>query len=362
MMQRFNDVGLVTIGRNEGERLRTCLLAAQGQVAASVYVDSGSTDGSIGLAQSLGAVVVELDKGRPFTAARARNAGAERLLALAPQVQFIQFVDGDCELFPEWINNARQFLRDHPQAAVACGRRRERYPNATVLNRLVDMEWNTPVGRAREFGGDALMRVSTFQQAGGYRPTMIAGEEPELAVRLRQSGWEIHRLDVDMTWHDIAMTRLGQWFRRNQRAGHALAERAFLHGRPPERDCVRERRSTLLWGAAIPLVTLVLAVFVSVWGLGLLGLYLLLAWRVQRWRRRCGDSTLHAVQYAVFCVAAKLPQLVGLLTFYLNRLLGRASRLIEYRQTETPTAEMRAQNAAQPLSSSGFGGIEPLKS
>ncbi|MEO0678525.1 MAG: hypothetical protein AAFZ02_13325, partial [Pseudomonadota bacterium] len=49
-------------------------------------------------ARALGAEVVELDLAIPFTAARARNAGFRALLARAPELDFVQFVDGDCEL------------------------------------------------------------------------------------------------------------------------------------------------------------------------------------------------------------------------------------------------------------------------
>src|SRR4051794_959052 len=91
-------VGIVVIGRNEGERLRRCLLSVIGTGRAVAYVDSGSSDGSVELAKRLGATVVELDMSRPFTAARARNAGFERLTQVAPDLAYVQFVDGDCEI------------------------------------------------------------------------------------------------------------------------------------------------------------------------------------------------------------------------------------------------------------------------
>ena len=68
-------IGAVVIGRNEGARLERSLQALAGQVAQIVYVDSGSTDGSVAAARGLGAEVVELDMKHPFTAARARIAG-----------------------------------------------------------------------------------------------------------------------------------------------------------------------------------------------------------------------------------------------------------------------------------------------
>ena len=40
-------LGIVAIGRNEGERLRRCLESVVGLGHAIVYVDSGSTDGTL---------------------------------------------------------------------------------------------------------------------------------------------------------------------------------------------------------------------------------------------------------------------------------------------------------------------------
>ena len=51
----------VVIGRNEGDRLVRCLTSLKGQAAPVVYVDSGSTDGSVERARDMGAEVVSLD-------------------------------------------------------------------------------------------------------------------------------------------------------------------------------------------------------------------------------------------------------------------------------------------------------------
>src|SRR5689334_13166902 len=198
-------VGLVAIGRNEGERLRRCLASAIGRGLRIVYVDSGSTDGSVTLARSLGVDVVELDLSIPFTAARARNAGFEHLLRACPDLEFVQFVDGDCEIVDGWLTKAEEFLREHPEFAVVTGRRRERFPGASVYNRICDIEWHTPVGEMHWCGGDTMMRASALRQVNGFDPAFIAGEEPELCVRLRDKGWKIYRLDAEMTSHDADM-------------------------------------------------------------------------------------------------------------------------------------------------------------
>ena len=316
------DLAAVLIGRNEGARLVAALAAVQGRVGRIVYVDSGSTDGSLEAARAAGAEVVELDRVRPFTAARARNAGLARLRGAGAPPRFVQFIDGDCELRPGWLPLALAFLEDHPQAAVACGRRRERFPEASVWNRLCDAEWNTPVGRARSCGGDALMRMAALDQVGGYNPALIAGEEPEMCVRLRARGWEIWRLDAEMTLHDAAMTRFSQWWKRMRRGGHAAAEGMALHGRPPERHGVATVRRALAWGAGLPLVALAGALTLSPWAL-----LLLLAYPAQvlRLARRFGP------EQALFLTLGKLPEALGVLEYAARRLARRPAGLIEYK-------------------------------
>lgn len=313
-------MGAVIIGRNEGARLVACLASFPDWVRPLVYVDSGSTDGSVAAARAAGAEVVALDMALPFTAARARNAGFARLQELgAPE--FVQFVDGDCQMQPGWLEVAAEFLAARPGVAVVCGRRREVRPEASIWNRLCDAEWDTPVGKAKACGGDALMRVAGLTAVGGYDPALIAGEEPELCVRLRQAGWEIWRIDREMTLHDAAMTRIGQWWKRTRRGGHAFAEGAVLHGAPPERHWVAETRRAVLWGAALPVVTLA-GLAITPWA-GLL----VLAYPLQMLRlsRRWGWER------GVFTVLSKFPEAQGVLEYHLNRLRKRRSRLIEYK-------------------------------
>ncbi len=324
-------VGLVAIGRNEGDRLVRALNSVRGQVAVIVYVDSGSTDESVANARAVGAEVVELDRSIPFTAARARNLGWEHLVAEHPEIELIQFIDGDCELDAGWLSGAIAELTANPQLAVVAGRRRERHRNDTIYNRLCDIEWDTPVGEAKAVGGDALMRVAALRQVGGFDPTLIAGEEPELCVRLRQRGWTIRRLPLDMTWHDAAMTRFGQWWKRTVRAGHAYAEGAARHGRPPERHWVRESRSIWLWGLIVPALAIGCAPLTRGLSLLVLVLYGLLAVRIWQYARRRQLPMLDAAAYALFTVLGKFPQAVGQLKFYWHQLLGRPSQLIEYK-------------------------------
>lgn len=338
-MSQLHKVGLVAIGRNEGDRLRACLLSAKVQVVLVVYVDSGSTDGSLELARSIGADTVELDLSIPFTAARARNEGFARLLELAPDIEFVQFVDGDCEVVDGWIDRAQQELTAKPDLAVVCGRRRERFPNATPYNRLCDIEWETPVGEAKACGGDSMMRVKAFEQVGGFNPALIAGEEPELCVRLRQNGWKIERLDAEMTLHDAQMTRFDQWWNRSKRAGHAYAEGSWLHGNTPERHWVKDTFRIWFWGFILPVLALVTAWFTHGWSLWLLAGYPVLTYRIyRRMKQQANLPAKDAALYAISCVLGRFPQLQGQIQFHQRRLLGQRSNLIEYK-TSNPSIE-----------------------
>jgi len=317
------DIAAIAIGRNEGARLIHCLASLKGRVDPIIYVDSGSTDGSVEAAVAAGAHVVELDMTQPFTAARARNAGLARLTEIDPDGAFVQFLDGDCELQPDWLVVARAALEADSDLAVVCGRRREHFPEATIYNKMIDAEWDTPIGEAIACGGDALMRRVALAEVGGYRDTLIAGEEPEMCFRMRARGWRIMRLDAEMTLHDAALTRFGQWWKRTSRAGHAFAESAALHGNSPERFRVRPTLRILAWGVILPVFTLI-SLFFSPW----LTLLLLLLWPLQVTRLSLRGMSLPE---AFFMTLGRLPEAQGALTYFWTRLRGKERTLIEYK-------------------------------
>jgi GT2 family glycosyltransferase len=320
-------VGVVVIGRNEGERLRTCLAAMPG--VPVVYVDSGSSDGSVELARAMRADTIALDMSLPFTAARARNAGLDRLLDQHADVEFVQFVDGDCELAPGWLDVAADALRGDPKTGAVFGRLRERHPEASVYNRLCAVEWNSaPVGEATASGGIVLMRLVAFRQVGGYWAALVAGEDDEIGLRLRRAGWRIARIAADMGWHDAAMNRFGQWWTRSVRCGWAYAQGAALHGLSADKHFVHERRRAVLWAGVLPALIVLLAWPTSGWSLLGLLLYPLSAIRFYRTLRGRHVPVRDAVPYSVACTVSKFPHLVGIVRYALH---SGPMRLIEYK-------------------------------
>ncbi|MEZ5750576.1 MAG: glycosyltransferase [Paracoccaceae bacterium] len=312
-------VDAVVIGRNEGQRLIACLDSLRGQVRRVIYVDSGSTDGSTGAARERGAEVVDLDLSIPFTAARARNEGLARLAKDAPD--YVQFMDGDCILREGWIKRAKQFLHDNLRAAVVCGRRRERFPDASIYNAMADAEWNTPVGETKACGGDALMRYQAVAAVRGYREDLIAGEEPELCLRLRAKGWTIWRIDAEMTWHDADMHRFGQWWKRTERAGHAFAEGAARFSTTQHPHWERETRRIWIWGIALPVAILLLSALHPAFVL----LALIYPLQILRLSPRMG------LKPAFFNVIGKFAEAKGAIRFYLRQWRGGPKTLIEYK-------------------------------
>jgi GT2 family glycosyltransferase len=343
---------IVTIGRNEGERLRRCFDTLIGLGATIVYVDSGSNDGSIALARSRGIEVVELDMSAPFTAARARNAGFERLLLIDPDVRLVQFLDGDCEVADGWLDRARALLEDRPEAAVVFGRLCERHPGHSIYNRLAEIEWNVPIAdgggerMAQACGGNAMIRAEAFRPVGGFNPTVPAGEEPELCQRLRDAGWSIVAIDAEMAWHDSAMLRFGQWGRRQVRIGYGSLDFATRFGRGRDFVFRREIRSARLWTMGWTLALIVgggLAALAggpvagwSVAGLTALALPAQALRIAARNRVRSGGLRV-ALAYGILTVTGKWFQMTGQLLYLRDRFAGRHARLIEYKSVATGT-------------------------
>jgi GT2 family glycosyltransferase len=321
-----SEIGIVVIGRNEGDRLLRCLKSVGGEADNVVYVDSGSTDGSQAAVERLGIPVVPLDRARPFSAARARNEGFAALKAHHPNLRFVQFIDGDCELIHGWLATALAFMEKRTDVAVACGRRREIHPGMSIYNRLCDIEWNTPVGETLACGGDSLVRVEAFEAVGGFRPQLIAHEEPELCIRLRANGWKIWRLDADMTLHDAAITRFAQWWARTVRSGYGYAAVAKLHSRSGFHG--QETIRAIIWGGVVPLLIILGAIVYApvAW------LALIYPLQICRIALRRDPAKIEVWTYALFIMLAKFSEFQGVIKFYWRRCRGRRVELIEYKR------------------------------
>ena len=318
-------VGIIIIGRNEGERLRACFESIIQFSVNCVYVDSDSTDGSVKLANSFGIKAISLDMSVPFSAARARNVGAEFILKNREDIEFLQFIDGDCTLNSEWISTALSVCQ--PQTAIVCGRRKEKYPKESVYNQLCDIEWNTPLGYAKSCGGDFLIKTDCFKTVEGFNPSVVAGEEPELCYRLREKGFHILRIDHDMTYHDANIHNFKQHWMRSVRSGYAYALGFYLHNKPSERHWLRENMSATFWGIFIPSIIFIGAMF------NLAFLFILMIYPLNTLKiflKVRGELPIPAI-YSISLMLGKFSESVGILKFIKNIIFSQKHRIIEYK-------------------------------
>jgi len=305
-----NCVGYVVIGLNEGEKLQLCLTSILIVNKNIVYVDSGSIDGSVIFAKSLGIDVVELDMSLPFTAGRARNEGAKMLLQ-NDDYEYIHFIDGDCQLEPNWTRNALVFMEADAKNAIVYGHLRERNPEKSIFNALCQIEWDTPLGDVKSCGGIALVRANIFKEFNGFRGDFIAGEEPELCFRLRSSGWKIRKIDYEMAVHDAEMYKFSQWWKRRVRCGFAFTEGTMLHGLSEERYWIRDTLSIFFWGIFIPLITIILC-FLSMLFLIILLIYPIQYLRIVYKNRKKVENCF---AWAFYTVLGKFPEAIGLMKY-----------------------------------------------
>ena len=327
-------LSVVVIGRNEGERLVRCLEAVRAMVSPGgpvevIYVDSASSDDSPERAAALGARVLQVRPERP-SAALGRNAGWR--VAGAPLVLFL---DGDTILDPRFVVDSLPAFAD-PKVAIVWGHRREIHPEASVFNRVLDLDWIYPPGPSDFCGGDALVRTAVLKEVGGYDETLIAGEEPEMCRRIRAGGYAILHVDRPMTGHDLAMTRWSQYWRRAVRAGHAYAEvseRFRDSGLPFWEGEVRHNRRHVAILIGLPLVGGCAALLLHSW-LPLVAALLALAALVLRTARRVGWKSPNLgtrLLYGAHSHLQQIPILVGQLGYYRDRAAGRRRDLIEYK-------------------------------
>jgi len=333
-------IGIVVIGRNEGERLKRCLQSLPVDLPV-VYVDSGSTDGSVEFARSVGVDAIDLDMSVPFTAARARNVGWRHLFKIRPTIEFVQFVDGDCELHVGWIACAAKALSSEPQAAAVFGRLRERFPDRSLYNRICDREWDIPVGKADHCGGNSMMRLSALKAVEGFRDDLIAGEEPDLCLRMGQQGFHVRRIDCEMGIHDAAMFAFRSWWNRTKRSGFAYAEHIIRHGKSSIKTWRRQLASILVWSLVIPLINIVILRVIWPFDMMLIPIFLVVMFliyglqivRIAIRKVFVGEALGFAVASAALLVLGKLPQFLGVLTCLSNHVFQRTHTVIEHRQS-----------------------------
>jgi glycosyltransferase involved in cell wall biosynthesis len=325
------DIDCVIIGVNAAATLARCIdsvLHSQFSLGKIYlyYVDGGSSDNSLNIARGYPEVIVIALRPDHPTPGMGRNAGWR-----AGQSPYVQFLDSDTVLHPQWFVKALPAMG--PEIGAVCGRRNEMHPSASLFNMIGDLEWNAPPGECEAFGGDVMIRRSLLDKTGGYDEVLIAGEDPELSQRLRLAGFKIWQLDEPMTLHDLAMTRLCQYWKRGYRTGYGYAAVTLRFLGKARGFWTRELCRIIIRGG-MTLALLILGLFGSVWYPKLLWLWVLATilllfprlFRLSFFMADKGISREQAKIYAWHCSLVVIPEFFGIVRFLVGAILGRPLR------------------------------------
>lgn len=313
-------IGIVVIGRNEGNNLTSCFQSLAMAPYPLIYVDSASTDDSVAIAKTFKNVtVVQLSPLSPLTAARGRNAGVARLNEMDPRLEYIQFVDGDSRIEPGWLEEAARVLSQREDVAIVAGILKEFEATNSIFKKISALEWEAKPGEIKATGGICMCKVTAIQQVEGFNELLIGAEDTDFCYRIRKKGWKILHIPVPMGVHDSSIKSFRDFWRRSMRTGYAFSQVSQFHWNDSERLFARENISTFIFGGIIPILTLTLAPWTGGFSLLLLLVYPLLFWRIYR-KAEKHWSKQEACLYAASCILAKFPGFIGACKFYINSL------------------------------------------
>lgn len=321
---RNKQIGVVIIGRNEGARLILCLDSVIKAQVPCVYVDSQSIDSSVEESERRHVKTVVLDKSAPINASRARNKGFEVILTENPNLEYIHFIDADCELHSDWLEHAINKLNEAKDVAIVCGRLHEKYKYKNTYTRLCDMDWYIKPGEVEACGGIFTMRASVFREVNGFDEGLIAGADPELCFRVRQAKYKIFCAPVDMGTHDSNMQYFSEYWKRSVKTGYAYMAKMKTGGNK------KPVISALVWSSVIP-ISVILSLYIDVKFALLFLSYPILAGKIYFNTSKKTFPTYSRTLYSIFCVIGKVSESVGIVKNIFNSMMKIEQKIIEYK-------------------------------
>lgn len=175
-----------------------------------ILVDAASTDGTRELALSHGCKIVDA---KPGCVSASRNLGA-----ISASGNMIAFVDADCELPADWLENAAEQILDPMVVAVGSSMalrdgniswvEKTWYALAHQQNTndsYSDVDWLATF--------NLLVHKAAFEQAGGFDETLVTCEDVEFGYRLSAIG-QMRRLNHCLVIHHGESQSIDEFYRR----------------------------------------------------------------------------------------------------------------------------------------------------
>lgn len=190
----MNKLAVVLITKNQAwniERLIESVLRSTAGVASSEVwlVDSASTDCTVELAKQYPVNILRLRPDLPLTPAAGRYVGYSY-----SQSQYVLFLDGDMELYPDWLEGAFHTMEDDSTVGAVTGDVIDCPIPAAEFRGPLKRTGNGEAMEVDRCGGAAMYRHAALEQTGTFNPYLCSDEEPELCLRLRCAGYRIIQL------------------------------------------------------------------------------------------------------------------------------------------------------------------------
>jgi glycosyltransferase involved in cell wall biosynthesis len=201
------ELSVVLIARNEEQRIGDCIAsvleATRGIDAEVLLVDSASQDRTAAIARELGIRTLFVPGIAEPSAALGRRIGEQNCSG-----RYIQFLDGDMTIDPDWLLAALKYLAvaDRSVAAVSGEIRQNPTTNPHREYRRRNLARMTTTHEPRELKslyGAFMIRAGVLREVGSFDASLKANEEGDLSDRLRAAGYRIMLLAHLACWHHV---------------------------------------------------------------------------------------------------------------------------------------------------------------
>ena len=202
-MKKTHFVSIIIPTKNEEKVIAKCLTALQNLNTPTddyevIIADNSSLDRTVKIAEQFNVRIVNIDSQRTNVSG-SRNIGATHAKG-----DILAFVDADCVVSKDWLNNALVHF-DHEDTCLA-GYKYTIPENSSTVARSWDYIFeNRGVKEVVAWvpAGNMFISRKCFDSVGGFDDNLVTGEDVDLCSRLKQKGYQI------LSDPNIQVTHLG---------------------------------------------------------------------------------------------------------------------------------------------------------
>ena len=221
-------VSVIIPALNEEEMIGKCLESLAGScypldAFEVILVDNGSTDRTLEIARSFSTRLRLTILQRPGVNISAlRNLGAN-----AARGELLAFLDADCSIPRDWLENAASNLASD-SAGVIGGNITIPEDSGWVARTWFQVAYPPKDGEVAYVpSGNMLMKSSTFMRIGGFNETIKTSEDCELCSRARGDGFTVREISALTVIHWRTPQTLKEFYRREAWHGEHVAKVFF---------------------------------------------------------------------------------------------------------------------------------------